>query len=141
MALLALGFTAALRSDVPTPFASLVGAWNIKSLKLNGRDHDDRQFQNGQLTFTERELLFEPGDGSAVERFKIEPQLGSSPSALLLTRIVSEAPDDPDAQQGWMIYEVDGLRLRIAMYEYMHDIPESFQPTPHVIVLELEKAK
>ena len=102
---------------------------------LNGKAVKDRQMDSAQLTFSGNELLMEPGDGSQRERHKLKPEAGSDPPTFSSERI--EPANRP--QSGWTIYEVKGDRLCIAFFDALKGRPQSFEPQPRPIVIELKR--
>ncbi len=116
----------------PEDLKPLQGIWKVNKITVNGKEVTDRGLSGGTFTFQNSELIQEGGEPR--ERFVLEPAPGAEPKAFKATRVEPKRP-----QSGWMIYALEGDKLKIAFNDALRGRPESFEPRPKLIVLELSR--
>lgn len=117
--------------------APLEGRWKVDKMTMSGKATSDRQIDGSTLTFRGNELVWQSGkDENDRERHVLKVEAGSRPKAFFADRVEPARP-----QSGWMIFEREGDRLRIAFYDAVKGRPKSFEPDEKLIVLELSKAE
>lgn len=110
----------------------LEGTWIVKTTTLNGRPIQERGLSGARFAFDSNGLDIDGGEGRERHVFALDTT--SNPRAFLVNRITPNR-----RQSGWMIYERKGEGLRIAFNDAFQGRPESFEPRPNLLVLELER--
>src|SRR5262245_12986210 len=112
----------------------LLGRWTVVKVTFGGKDIEDAELSNSTMVFEDGELVTETKRGHK-ERFTLEVDATSDPPAL---RVVPK--EALQKQSGWMIYSLEGDRLRLAFFDNLGARPDSFEPRKDLVVLELSKA-
>jgi uncharacterized protein (TIGR03067 family) len=97
---------------------------------MDGKEIKDRGLSDATATFKGSALVWEGGEPR--ERFSLECDPGATPKAFKATRV-----EPARARSGWMIYSLEGGKLKLAFYDALKGRPEGFEPRPNLIVLEL----
>jgi uncharacterized protein (TIGR03067 family) len=99
---------------------------------MNGQEIKDRGLSGATFTFRGAELTMDGNEGQERHTFKLDT--ASVPKAMFTDRVEPARP-----QSGWMIYELDGDRLKIGFNDTLQGRPIGFAPSPKLIVLELKR--
>jgi RNA polymerase sigma factor (sigma-70 family) len=110
----------------------LRGTWKVTKTTMDGKAVQDRALSGAKFTFDSNQLDIDAGKGR--ERHVFALDTASKPRAFLTNRIIPNR-----RQSGWMIYELKGEGLRIAFNDALIGRPESFEPRPKLLVIELER--
>lgn len=109
----------------------LQGEWSVANMTMNGELRGDAKIAGATWTFRDAELVMETRAGEK-QRFIVTLEPGSLPKAFRI------APVPPSTERGgWMIYERDGDRLRIAFMDNLEARPTSFEPRRKQLVATL----
>jgi hypothetical protein len=117
-------------SCTPQP---LLGSWLAASLTFDGEPRDDDEMLGTTLAVTPDRLTIETLEHVRLE-FSLEVETGSNPCALHLTPL--GASTEP---AGWMLFAVEGDRLRLGFHDNLNRRAEAFDSRPDMLVLQLSR--
>ena len=109
----------------------LQGRWSIANITMDGTLRGDEKFAGATWTFRDSEFVMEARNGEK-QRFTVTMEPGSVPKAFRI------APVPPSSERGgWMIYEREGDRLRLAFMDNLEGRPAGFEPRRKQLVATL----
>jgi uncharacterized protein (TIGR03067 family) len=138
------GFPVPISAQASTPAATiaaapscaaapLAGTWDTVSLTFDGEPSTDDEMLGSRLTFTGDRLTIDTAKQSRVE-FAVSFEPGAQPCALHLAPV--SAPGEPE---GWMLFALEGDRLRLGFHDNLRHRAASFESRPDMVVLRLSK--
>jgi uncharacterized protein (TIGR03067 family) len=125
-----LGGEAGADAEAANDRERLQGSWLVTKTTMGGRAISDRGLDGARLTFRGDELTWEGHEPKERHTFRLDTD--SVPKAMFTDRVDPARP-----QSGWMIYELNGDRVKIGFNDALRGKPENFAPRPKLIVLEL----
>lgn len=109
----------------------LQGRWSFANMTMDGVLRSDEKLAGATWTFRNTELVMEARNGEK-QRFTVTMEPGSVPKAFRI------APVPPSSERGgWMIYEREGDRLRVAFMDNLDGRPAGFEPRRKQVVATL----
>lgn len=109
----------------------LQGRWSFANITMDGALRSDEKFAGATWTFRDTELVMGARNGEK-QRFTVTMEPGSAPKAFRI------APVPPSSERGgWMIYEREGDRLRLAFMDNLEGRPAGFEPRRKQLVATL----
>ncbi len=115
--------------DVP---AELRGAWQVVNFTMNGEVRADPKLVGATWTFDRAELWVESPRGDR-QAFSVAIEPGAAPAAMRI-----EPRGASTERGGYVLYERDGQRLRLAFMDNLQGRPAGFAPAPKLIIATLE---
>lgn len=110
---------------------TLRGRWSMANITMDGTLRSDEKFSSATWTFRDTELVMEARNGEK-QRFTVTMEPGSAPKAFRI------APVPPSSERGgWMIYEREGDRLRLAFMDNLEGRPTDFEARRKQLVATL----
>jgi hypothetical protein len=103
----------------------LHGRWALRELYGNGKRMTDAELSGAVWTFDEGLLSMESAGGSSHYSYsEVHDERGNA-----LRVRESDTPSNRPAADGWMIYDVDGSRIKIAFFDGLGERPDGFERT------------